>query len=97
MQNNFYIQLSFFCTHFYFKDVHVSSLQEFDVALCHPGYVLEGEVCVCNDSHPDIYRCDGYFRYIYIRVSQQHAAANSSCRRLTMYIINIITTAAAIY
>ena len=55
--------------HLYFKDV--SSVQEFAVAVCHPGYVLEGEVCVCNDSHPDIYRCDGSSRYVYIRVGQQ--------------------------
>ena len=48
-----------------------SSLQEFTVAACHPGYVLEGEYCVCNHSHTDIFRCDESNRYIYIRVCQK--------------------------
>ena len=48
-----------------------SSLQGFTVAACHPGYVLEGEYCVCNHSHTDIFRCDESNRYIYIRVCQQ--------------------------
>ena len=49
----------------YIKDA--SSMQEFTVAACHPGYMLEGEVCVCS-SHPDIHHCDGSSRYIYVRV-----------------------------
>ena len=69
--NSYFLCLAHTCTFIYnyFKDV--SSVQEFAVAVCHPGYVLEGEVCVCNDSHPDIYRCDGSSRYVYIRVGQQ--------------------------
>ena len=48
-----------------------SSMQVFTVVACHPGYVLEGEYCVCDQSDPDIFRCDGSNRYFYIRVGQQ--------------------------
>ena len=48
-----------------------SSMQEFTINVCHPGYELDGEYCVCNHGHPDIFRCDGSNRYFYIRVGQQ--------------------------
>ena len=73
----FYYNLS--CTHIITSCKGASSMKEFDVIACHPGYVLEGEVCVCNTSHPDITRCDQSNRYIYIRVSWQQHQILYSC------------------
>ena len=63
-----------------------SSLQEFTVAACHPGYVLEGEYCVCNHSHTDTFRCDESNRYIYIRVCQEQQPLYIRMYNIYVYI-----------
>ena len=72
-------------THFHFKQgflilarIHCSCLP--------PWLCVEGEYCVCNHSHTDIFRCDESNRYIYIRVCQKQQPLYIQMYNIYVYI-----------